>query len=184
MIADRARRIPAAAWSSRRARGRPGCSKTLGIHAPTPPLKGQIVLLRSERPLLTPDRRARQELPRPARRRPGPGRRDRGGRRLRHPDDLGAASATCSTRRSGSARSWPRPRSSGPGPASGRGASTPGPTSAPPPAIATCRRHRPQTRGPAALAGHRRGHRRPRPRPAPPDRSDRVSHRSAADGGR
>ena len=32
--------------------GRVSCSKPIGVHAPTPPFKGQIVLLRSERPLI------------------------------------------------------------------------------------------------------------------------------------
>ena len=67
------------------------------------------------------DRRARQELHGPARRRPHPGRCDRGRRRLRHPDDLARASATCSTRRSALCPAWPRPRSSGPGRACGPG---------------------------------------------------------------
>lgn len=38
--------VAAGAWSS-------DLLKTLGVHVPTPPLKGQIVLLRSPRPLLT-----------------------------------------------------------------------------------------------------------------------------------
>ncbi len=32
--------------------GRVSCSNRIGVHAPTPPFKGQIVLLRSERPLI------------------------------------------------------------------------------------------------------------------------------------
>ena len=32
--------------------GRASCSKPIGVHAPTPPFKGQIVLLRSDRPLI------------------------------------------------------------------------------------------------------------------------------------
>ena len=45
-------RSPAARSSSPRGPGPAACSTASGVHAPTPPLKGQIVLLRGDRPLL------------------------------------------------------------------------------------------------------------------------------------
>ena len=103
-------RSPAARSSSRRAPGRAACSTGSGSARRRPPLKGQIVLLRG-RPAAAPaDRRARQELPGPPRRRPDPDRRDRGRRRVRHPADPGRR---------------PRPARRGPaalpGPGRGRG---------------------------------------------------------------
>ena len=57
--------------------------RPIGVHAPTPPFKGQIVLLRGDRPLTPSHRRARQQLPGPARRRPDLGRCHRGKRGFR-----------------------------------------------------------------------------------------------------
>ena len=146
--------VAAGAWSGR-------LLEPAGVRAPTPPLKGQIVLLKADRPLLRPRRRARQELPGPARRRPDPGRRHRGRRRLRRAAD-GAG-------RPRPARRGPAPLPD-PGPRRRRGdLGRPAAREHRHPPLhrdgsrprEPDRRHRPQARRLAARAGHRRARRRP-----------------------
>ncbi len=175
---QRGRRSPAARWSWRPGPGPDRCSNTVGVHAPTPPLKGQIVLLRADRPLLNRDRRARQELPGPARRRPDPDRRHRRRRRFRQPADCPRSLATFSTRPCGFARCWARPYSKRPGPGLRPGSIDTKPYIGAAPGLREpVHRHRPQASRFAARAGHRRARRRSRSRPAAARRSCGLSPR-------
>ena len=72
--------------------------ETIGVRATTPPLKGQIVLLRCDRPLIHRIVEHGSELPGAARRRPDLGRSDRGGRRVRHSADVSLRSRPARSR--------------------------------------------------------------------------------------
>ena len=138
----------------------------LGVHAPTPPLKGQIVLLRQIGPCcarivehgknyLVPREDGRILIGATEENAGFDTRPTVGGVR----DLLDEALRLCPA--------LARPEVERPGPGCVPAASTPGPISAWCPAFATYRRHRPQARRPAALTGDGRAGRRPRPGPAP-----------------